>query len=84
MAFASPQPASAKKKAKTPDKELVIKVNTSKGYVTLGKLGLYNESSLHLQVSKLQPEQLQQLLAKATVEIIDYSRSEDDKIQLVI
>ena len=84
MAFAAPQPASAKKKAKTPDKELIVKINTSKGFVTLGRIGLYDESSLHTAVSQLTQEQLQQLLAKASVEIVNYTRDDEDKIALVL
>lgn len=84
MTFASPKTPSKKVTKNTPNKELIVKVNTSKGYVTLGRIGLYNESALHTQVSQLQPEQLQQLLAKSQIEVVEYTRSDDDKIQLVI
>ena len=80
MAFAAP----TKKKNNTPDKELIIKINTSKGFVTLGRIGLYDESSLHTAVSQLTQEQLQQLLAKASVEIVNYTRDDEDKIALVL
>ena len=85
MTFASPQTKTpSKKKNNTPNKELVVKVNTSKGYVTLGRIGLYDESALHAQVAKLAPEQLQQLLAKSSIEVVAYTRSDDDKIELII
>ena len=84
MTFASPKTPAKKVKKNTPDKEIIIKVNTSKGYVTLGRIGLYDESALHAQVSLLQPEQLQKLLASASVEVVQYTRSSDDKIQLVL
>ena len=85
MAFASPAPqASAKKKANTPNKELVVKVNTSKGFVTLGRIGLYDESALHNAVSQLTQEQLAKMFASAQLEIIDYSRDDEDKIALVL
>ena len=84
MAFASPQPASAKKKNNTPNKELIIKINTSKGFVTLGRVGLYDESSLHTAVAKLGPEQLCKLLSNSQLEIVNYSRDTEDNIQLII
>ena len=84
MTFASPKTPSKKATKNTPDNEIIIKVNTSKGYVTLGRIGLYDESSLHNQVAKLAPEQLQKLLANASIEVVQYTRSDDDKIQLII
>ena len=83
MTFASPKTPSKKAK-NTPDNEIVVKINTSKGYVTLGRIGLYNESVLHKQVANLQQEQLVKLLSNAQIEIVEYTRSDDDKIQLVI
>ena len=84
MTFASPKTPAKKAKNNTPDKEHLVKVNTSKGYVTLGRIGLYNESALHTQVAKLQPEQLAKLLANASIEVVPYTRSDDDKIELII
>ena len=67
-----------------PDNQLIIKVSTSKGYVTLGKIGLYNESALHSAVAKLSNEQLIKLLSKAELEIVAYSNDNKDDIKLVI
>ena len=80
MAFAAP----TKKKNNTPDKELIIKINTSKGFVTLGRVGLYDESGLHTAVAKLGPEQLAKLISNAQLEIVNYSRDTEDNIQLII
>lgn len=83
MAFVS-------KKAKSnsgnlPDNQLVVKVSTSKGFVTLGKIGLYNESALHSKVAQLSNEQLIKLLANAEVSIVPYNNgNNDDEIELVI
>lgn len=83
MAFVS-------KKAKSnsgnlPDNQLVVKVSTSKGFVTLGKIGLYNESALHSKVAQLTNEQLIKLLANAEVSIVPYNNgNNDDEIELVI
>ena len=77
MAFAK-----TKKTNNLPDKELVIKVNTSEGFVTLGRVGLYEESPLHSQVTKLSNEQLVKLISNAELTIIEYSRSPTD-IKLV-
>ena len=71
-------------KTKLPDNQLIIKVSTSKGYVTLGKIGLYNESALHSKVAKLSNEQLIKLLSKAEFEIVTYSNDNKDAIELVI
>ena len=81
MAFVS---KSAKKKNNLPDNQLVIKISTSKGYVTLGKIGLYNESSLHSKVSQLTPEQLIKLLTNAEVSIQEYASNDQDDIELVL
>lgn len=81
MAFVS---KSTKGKASLPDNQLIIKVNTSKGFVTLGKVGLYNESALHSQVAKLSPEQLVRLLSKAEVSVVPYSSNTEEEIELVI
>ena len=81
MAFAAP---TKKAKNNTPDKELIIKINTSKGFVTLGRVGLYDESALHTAVSQLGPEQLCKLLASAQLEVVAYSRDTEDNIQLII
>ena len=83
MTFASPKQPTKKAKA-TPNKEIVVKVNTSKGYVTLGRIGLYDESPLHAQVSKLTQDQLAKLLANSSLEIVEYTRASSDDIQLVI
>ena len=82
MAFASKKAKSAK--SKLPDNQLVIKVPTSKGFVTLGKIGLYDESALHSAVSKLTSEQLVKLLAKAELAIVPYESTVSDDIELVI
>lgn len=72
-------------KGNLPDNQLVIKVPTSKGFVTLGKVGLYNESALHSKVSALSPEQLVKLLANAQLEIVAYSNgSSEEEFELVI
>lgn len=76
---------SKSKSGNLPDNQLVIKVSTSKGFVTLGKVGLYNESALHSKVAQLTPEQLVKLLSKAQLEIVAYSNgSSDDDFELVI
>ena len=79
MAFAS----KTKKTNNLPDKELVIKVNTSEGFVTLGRVGLYEESPLHSQVTKLSNEQLVKLISNAELTIIEYSRTPNNDIKLV-
>ena len=90
MAFASEKAKSAKGKSasakpNTPDYQLVVKVSTSKGYVTLGKIGLYNESALHSAVAKLSNEQLVKLLAKAELSIVPYSEAnKEEAIELVL
>ena len=88
MAFASEKSKAVKKpvkgKGNLPDNQLVIKVSTSKGYVTLGKLGLYNESTLHAKVAQLSNEQLVRLLSNAELSIVPYSSNVDDDIELVI
>ena len=87
MTFASEKSKSTKPKAgkgNLPDNQLVIKVSTSKGYVTLGKIGLYNESALHTAVAKLSNEQLIKLLSKAELEIVAYSNGNKDDITLDI
>ena len=89
MAFASPEKAkSAKSKstpANKPNHQLIVKVATSKGYVTLGKIGLYDESALHSAVAKLSNEQLVKLLSNAEVSIVPYTDSKDkEAIQLVL
>lgn len=72
-------------KGNLPDNQLVVKVSTSKGFVTLGKIGLYNESALHSKVAQLSNEQLIKLLANAQLEIVAYSNgSSDDDFELVI
>lgn len=71
-------------KGKLPDNQLVIKVKTSKGFVTLGKIGLYDESALHSKVAQLSSEQLIKLLSNAEVSIVAYSSNTDDEIELVI
>lgn len=82
MAFVS---KSKSKSGKLPDNQLVIKVPTSKGFVTLGKVGLYDESALHSKVSALSPEQLVKLLSKAQLEIVAYSNgSSDEEFELDI
>lgn len=82
MAFVS---KSKSGKSNKPDNNLVIKVNTSKGFVTLGKIGLFNESALHSQVSKLSAEQLIKLLSNAEVSIVPYTDGNaDNEIELII
>ena len=81
MAFVS---KSKSGKSNLPDYQLVVKVSTSKGYVTLGKIGLYEESALHSKVAQLTNEQLIKLLSNAEVSIVAYSSNTDDEIELVI
>ena len=76
MAFVSKKSKGA---SNTPDNQLVIKVSTSKGFVTLGKIGLYNESALHSKVSALSSEQLVKLLSKAELSIVPYSSSSSNE-----
>ena len=84
MAFVSKSAKSAKK-SNLPDNQLVIKISTSKGFVTLGKIGLYDESALHSKVAQLTDEQLIKLLAKAEVTIQPYSNgNQDEDIELVL
>ena len=84
MAFVSKSGKSAKK-SNLPDNQLVIKISTSKGFVTLGKIGLYDESALHSKVAQLSNEQLIKLLAKAEVTIQPYSNGNiDEDIELVL
>ena len=83
MAFAS-KTKSAKSKGNLPDNQLVIKIPTSKGYVTLGKVGLYNESALHEKVAQLTNEQLIKLLSKAEVSVVPYSNGTEDTVELLI
>ena len=83
MAFASKSKSG--KASNLPDNQLIIKVSTSKGFVTLGKIGLYNESALHSAVAKLSNEQLAKLLANAELSIFAYENSNDkDTIELVL
>lgn len=87
MAFASEKSKSStkgKSKSNLPDNQLVIKVSTSKGHVTLGKIGLYDESALHSAVAKLSNEQLLKLLAKAEVSVVPYTSDNKDAIELVL
>ena len=87
MAFASPEKAKSAKSATAnkPNHQLIVKVATSKGFVTLGKIGLYDESALHSAVAKLSNEQLVKLLSNAEVSIVPYTDSKDkDDIQLVL
>ena len=87
MAFASEKSKSStkgKSKSNLPDNQLVIKVSTSKGHVTLGKIGLYDESALHSAVAKLSNEQLLKLLAKAEVSVVQYTSDNKDAIELVL
>ena len=85
MAFVSSKSSKSSKQSNLPDYQLVIKVPTSKGFITLGKLGLYNESSLHSKVIGLDQEQLIKLISKAELSITTYSSSNtDDNIELVI
>ena len=81
MAFVS---KSKSGKSNLPDNQLVIKVSTSKGHVTLGKIGLYDESALHSAVAKLSNEQLLKLLAKAEVSVVPYTSDSKDTIELVL
>ena len=88
MTFASekskPTKSKSGKASNLPNHQLIIKVSTSKGYVTLGKIGLYNESALHSAVAKLDSEQLIKLLAKAEVSVVAYSNDNKDAIELVL
>ena len=89
MAFASekskPTKSKSGKASNLPDNQLIIKVSTSKGFVTLGKIGLYNESALHSAVAKLSNEQLAKLLANAELSIVAYENSNGkDTIELVL
>ena len=88
MTFASekskPTKSKSGKASNLPNHQLIIKVSTSKGYVTLGKIGLYNESALHSAVAKLDSEQLIKLLAKAELSIVAYSANNKDDIELVL
>ena len=87
MTFASEKSKSTKSKSKSgnlPDNQLIIKVSTSKGYVTLGKIGLYNESALHSAVAKLSSEQLIKLFSKAELSIVEYNNDNKDDIKLDI
>ena len=87
MAFASEKSEkskSTKSKSNLPNHQLVIKVSTSKGHVTLGKIGLYDESALHSAVAKLTAEQLLKLLAKAEVSVVPYTSDNKDAIELVL
>ena len=83
MAFASKK-SSSKSKSKLPDNQLIIKVPTSKGFVTLGKVGLYDESPLHAAVSKLTSEQLIKLLSKAELAVVPYESAAADDIELIL
>ena len=84
MAFVSKSKTKSGK-SNLPDNQLIIKVPTSKGFVTLGKLGLYNESALHSKVSELSNEQLIKLFAKAELTIQPYASTNDqDEIELDI
>ena len=90
MAFASEKSKSAKPaksatgKSNLPNHQLIIKVSTSQGYVTLGKIGLYDESALHSKVAQLSSEQLVKLIAKAELSIVAYSANTKDDIELII
>ena len=87
MTFASEKSKPTKSKSKSgnlPDNQLIIKVSTSKGHVTLGKIGLYNESALHSAVAKLSNEQLIKLFSKAELSIVAYSNDNKDDIKLDI
>ena len=82
MAFVSKKSKGA---SNTPDNQLIIKVSTSKGFVTLGKVGLYNESALHSKVSALSNEQLVKLLSKAELSIVPYSSSSNEEaVELLV
>ena len=87
MTFASekskPTKSKSGKASNLPNHQLIIKVSTSQGYVTLGKIGLYDESALHSKVAKLSNEQLLKLFAKAELSIVAYSSpSNKDDIEL--
>ena len=82
MAFVSKSKST--KQGNLPDYQLIIKVPTSKGHVTLGKVGLYNESALHSKVAQLSNEQLIKLLSKAELSITPYSTNVEDDIELVL
>ena len=82
MAFVSNK--SKSKSGNLPDNQLVVKVSTSKGFVTLGKIGLYNESALHSKVAQLTNEQLIKLLANAEVSIVPYSSSSEEEFELLV
>ena len=89
MTFASekskPTKSKSGKASNLPDNQLIIKVSTSKGFVTLGKIGLYNESALHSKVAQLSSEQLVRLLSNAELSIVPYSNgNNEDDIELVI
>ncbi len=88
MTFASekskPTKSKSGKASNLPDNQLIIKVSTSKGYVTLGKIGLYNESALHSAVAKLDSEQLIKLFSKAELSVVPYTSDNKDAIQLVL
>lgn len=72
-------------KSKLPDNQLIVKIATSKGFVTLGKIGLYDESALHSKVSQLTNEQLVRLLSKAELSIVPYiNGNAEEEIELVI
>ena len=81
MAFVS---KSKSGKSNLPDNQLVVKVSTSKGYVTLGKIGLYNESALHSKVAQLTNEQLIKLLSNAEVSIVPYSSNTEEEFELLV
>ena len=86
MAFASEKSEkskSTKGKSNLPNHQLIIKVSTSKGHVTLGKIGLYDESALHSKVAQLDSEKLLKLLAKAEVSVVPYTSDNKDDIELV-
>ena len=87
MAFASEKSkpsTKGKSKSNLPNHQLVIKVSTSKGFVTLGKIGLYDESALHSAVAKLSNEQLLKLLAKAEVSVVPYTSDNKEAIELIL
>ena len=87
MTFASEKSKSAKSakaKSNLPNHQLIIKVSTSQGYVTLGKIGLYDESALHSKVAELSNEQLLKLIAKAELSIVPFSANTKDAIELII
>ena len=82
MAFVS---KSKSGKSNLPDNQLIIKVSTSKGFVTLGKIGLYNESALHSKVAQLTNEQLIKLLSNAEVSIVPYSNGNtEEEFELLV